>query len=144
MIRGAMRRTRAAVARPLHDVAERGARLRLARPPARKRPQSYRNPRGLARVRVWGSPRRGGGLVPDTEGGGAVVDDDGGGRREAGEVRLPPRAGHRRHLAAGGARTRRSRGRRGVWGFWEPCPFAASSSSALRLGFASSTLLGNS
>ena len=39
-----MRRTRAAVARPLHDVAERDARLRLARPPARGgRPQSYKN-----------------------------------------------------------------------------------------------------
>lgn len=98
-----MRRTRAAVARPLHDVAERGARLRLARPPAQgETAELQKFLGGLLGLGFGESPRRGGDLVPDSEGGGAVVDDDGGRRREAGEVGLPPRAGRRRHLAGGG------------------------------------------
>ena len=134
-----MRRTRAAVARPLHDVAERDARLRLARPPARGATTELQGfLGGLLGLGFGESPRRAGDLVPDSEGGGTVVDDDGGGRREAGEVGLPPRAGHRRHLGGGDGGARRRRGRRRVRGFWESCPFAASSSSALRSRLASS------
>lgn len=114
-----MRRTRAAVARPLHDVAEGDAGLRLAGPPARHQTTTslhrihVRGTEALLGLGFGGVEFPGGGgweVVPDAEGGGAVVDDDGGGAREAGEVGLPVGAVPRRHADRRRWARRRRRG----------------------------------